>query len=194
MIRLSILIPTIRGRLTTCLPSLLDELDRQARGLPVEVLALYDNASMSVGEKRNRLVRAASGMYLMFADDDDWPEPDYVPTVLERTHEKPDVIVFDVECTIDGGAPRRCVYGVELRPDGDSEIWVGRPTHTHAWAEWIPRRHAFPDRNVGEDRAWSREASRDARVQSRIPRVLYHYRYSSTGSATRNRADSDGEV
>lgn len=185
--KLSILIPTVRSRIGETLPYLLDEIDRQARGLPVEVLALYDNKTRTVGAKRNSLIAAASGLYLAFVDDDDWIEPDYVESILYFIDRRPapDVIVFDHVVTVDGGPPRRCVYGVEMTPDDSGEVWIGRPAHTHAWAEWIPRKHRFPDLTVGEDRKWSQNACREVKVQARIPRVLYWYRRDTARSETR---------
>ncbi len=183
--QLSILVPTLSERVPEPLMTLLGELERQAKGLPVEVLGLWDNRAWSVGEKRNAMVRAARGLYLAFVDDDDWVAPDYVSSILEASQSRPEVVVFDHVATVDGGLPRRCVYGVNLNPD--PETWQGLPCHTHAWAEWIPRKHAYADVNVGEDARWARDASREIKREARIERVLYFYRYSSTGSLTRNR-------
>lgn len=188
MMLLSVLVPTIRVRLIEALP-LLDELERQARGLPVEVLALFDNKINSVGAKRNKLISSAIGRYLSFVDDDDWIDPYYIRAILERVDEDPapEVIVFDHDVAVDGGAPKRCRYGVDLKHMETLELYLGAPAHTHAWAEWIPRKHKFPDINVGEDRKWAQIACREVVKQSHIERVLYHYRFNSAKSETRNR-------
>ena len=47
----------------------------------VEHLVLFDNRSMTVGEKRQRLFDAARGEYVAFVDDDDWILPGYVASV-----------------------------------------------------------------------------------------------------------------
>lgn len=184
--KLSILIPTVRSRIWV-LPPLLDEIDRQARGLPVEVLALYDNKVHTVGAKRNKLIHSASGLYLAFVDDDDWIETDYVASILERIEDRPapEVVVFDQLLTVDGGSPKLCRYGFDFVPIETETEWRGKPAHTHAWAEWIPRKHRFPDLTIGEDRKWAMNACREVTVQARIPKVLYHYRRSTTGSETR---------
>ena len=191
--KLSILIPTVRSRIDRTLPLLLDEIERQARGLPVEVLALYDNKVHSVGVKRNKLVQAATGLYLAFVDDDDWVDPDYVSLILEHVDVRPapEVIVFDSILIVDGVFSKRCVYGVEFAAEETADLWKGKPAHTHAWAEWVCRKHSYPNLTVGEDRKWSMAACREVRVQARIPEILYHYRRSTTQSETRPVEGSD---
>ncbi len=165
---------------------LLAELERQAKGLPVEVLALWDSHLLTVGEKRNRLLDAARGRYLSFVDDDDWVAPTYVTDILEAAERGPDVVVFDQIVTIDGGGPKRCIYGVKYYPSESASPWVGRPAHTHAWKSEIAKGHRFPDKNRGEDREWADAACQDVSVEGRIEKVLYFYRFSRERTLTRD--------
>src|SRR5574341_337913 len=70
-ILLSILVPTIPGR-EKKLASLLASLDAQVKHRSdIELLVLRDNRSMTIGEKRNKMIALARGDYCVFVDDDD---------------------------------------------------------------------------------------------------------------------------
>lgn len=178
---LSILIPTLYSRLDS-FARLVREIERQsasAGGLPVEVVALYDNKWSSVGEKRNRLISSAHGTFLSFVDDDDRLSPEYLVEILSVVKDRPDaeVIVFEQMVSIKGRTPKRCVYGVEYKYTETKDLWTGLPAHTMVWRTEVARRAAFPDRNCGEDTAWVKDVCRyvDPAKQVRINKVLYFY-------------------
>ena len=80
--KLSILICTLSNR-TESLKTLLDELNYQIQSKPVQVLWIGDNKSMSVGEKRNKLLYLADGEYVSFIDDDDMISSTYIDSILD---------------------------------------------------------------------------------------------------------------
>ena len=75
--------------------------------LEVEVLISKDNKEVSIGEKRNKLIKEATGEYIAFIDDDDWVSEDYINKILRATDHKPDVVGFNSIITFDGQTPRR---------------------------------------------------------------------------------------
>jgi len=180
---LSILVLMVPSRLRA--PDVIEELTRQASGKPVEVLALYDNKTRSVGLKRQSLLSVAAGKYVVFVDDDDAVAPDYVDAILGALETDPDVVSFDIELTENGGRPKRCTYGIRFATFSGPDGYQGKPTHTHVWRRSIATYEPFPDCNFGEDATWSRKLARHVKREVRIDRVLYYYRFDQQRSETR---------
>lgn len=185
----SILIPSIPSRMEWALPPLYRELQSQADALGnfaplVEILALIDNKRRSIGLKRDALVQAASGEYLAFVDDDDRVEPDYVRSIVKTLRdERPDVLVFKQSTTIDGGNPFIVDFSIRYENQEARQVdgrWVNirrKPFHVCVWRSAIAKAHRFPDASYGEDWHWAARVLADVKTQSRIDRVLHHYRF-----------------
>lgn len=182
--RLSILVLSVPSRLGVA-PVLLGELCRQAQDQPVEVLCLFDNKTRSVGAKRNALLDIAVGDYVVFADDDDEVSEDYVSGILGATASDPDVVVFDQLLTVNGTGPKRCTYGLQYHTVNTPERYQGKPAHTHAWRRALAVYERFPEINFAEDSTWARRLAAKAQTESRIDRVLYHYRFDALSTETR---------
>lgn len=161
--RWSILIPSLLCR-RPMLNRLLDDLERQTAGLPVELVTLIDSGGMTIGEKRNRLVQAAKGEYLCGIDDDDTVSPNYVASiypVLGRT----DLVTFDVnwqagEPFMDWFTPST----IGLRP-----LAVVRSE--------IAKRFRFPEWWQSEDRAYSTWLAGKRPTVGHLNAVLYNYHF-----------------
>lgn len=184
-ISFSILIPTIPSRRAK-FATLVAELERQADGLPVEILALYDNKARSLGAKRQALLDLARGTHLVFIDDDDRVAADYVHTLVDIIRiQDPDVIVYEQE--VKGDPPIRCRYGKELRSAQGPGWWTGKPSHTMVWRTSIARHGRFPDRAFAEDTAWVDQVWPQIFLskQVRLDRVMYFYDFDPAASETR---------
>jgi hypothetical protein len=105
-----ILITTIPHR-RLGLIELLREFDRQLSGHPtVGVRVYYDNLQTPYGDKTQALINSSSADYVSSFDDDDWPAPDFVNSVLAAVwtyttlHDAqfPDYVGFKVKWTQDG--------------------------------------------------------------------------------------------
>ena len=72
--KLSILIPTLFSRKEKFC-NLMTILSSQAND-EVEVVINRDNGEKSIGEKRNELLKEATGEYVCFVDDDDMVDDD----------------------------------------------------------------------------------------------------------------------
>jgi hypothetical protein len=171
---LSILVPTIPSRREIC-GRLLDELNRQAAGKPVEIIWIGDNRFTTTGQKRNTMLQIANGLYVTHFDDDDWPTPDYVDSILAAIEANPgvDVICFDWQAVAKGGRSktRRCGIGMDHKPH-----------HLMAWRRSLARRCLFSHASVADDVDWSHRINQVARTEARIDRVLYLYRVDETAS------------
>lgn len=198
MIKLSILILTTPRRRAGCFQKLLDSLEAQAEGKPVEIIGLYDNKKRTVGAKRNAALSLVQGEYMAFCDDDDTVAPDYVDAILAclEAHPGVDVVVFDCETTITRGGKvvdrHYSKYGKDFpyTLDGNPDIrgfkqWRGKPSHTMCWRTEVAKKAAFPDKSYAEDVDWVALANKELKTEARIDRPLYFYAFNDSISETR---------
>jgi glycosyltransferase involved in cell wall biosynthesis len=180
-IALSILVPTVPMRVGAQFKTLITDLYRQAEGLPVEILGLYDNKKRSIGAKRNALLELAQGDYIVFIDDDDIVANDYVKIVLEVINANPDAdcITYNIISIEDNQLEIHCTYDVNFDYESDRNAgwWKGKPTHTHLWRASLVKSQKFPDQNVGEDYSWIAKVCPLVKKQVNIDKVLYWYRF-----------------
>jgi glycosyltransferase involved in cell wall biosynthesis len=183
---LSILIPTIPGR-----EPFLEELQEniynqkfllQAQGVHVELLLDVRDVGTTTGEKRNDLLKRASGKYVWEIDEDDWIHGNALQLLYEASKTDPDVIGINGWMTTDG--ENRVDWEIRLgheykaiQRDG-KEFYVRFPNHITP----MKREHAiavkFPHKTKGEDYEWALQI-RDLgllKTQAIVKEPIYHYR------------------
>lgn len=174
-IKLTILIPTlpVHGAQFT---RLLAEIRRQASGKPVEVLALVDAGSLTIGAKRNWLKANAAGEYIVFVDDDDLVTKNYVVSILKTLEDHPDAdcVTFGVMRHIDGRPDRPAWYSKTFDHATLPDRYTSKPNHLMAFKAPIARLVDFPDVSWG-DTAWANVVSAFIGKEVRIEGILYHY-------------------
>jgi len=148
-----------------------------------EVIYLGDNKYMTVGEKRNWLLRIAHGKYVTFVDDDDFISDDYVKEIVEATKSDADVIVFDVACSVNGGKFKPVIYDIAYKRDKNlTDRYLRRPNHLMAVKREIALKTGFPEKSFGEDSEYSLRLK--LKTQHRIDKTLYYYVFSNKTSET----------
>lgn len=163
-----------------------DELDEDQRGR-VEIMILTDNKMIMLGQKRNVMVDAAQGDYVMFVDDDDRVEPDLIVSLLDAidTHPGVDVVAFEASVTINGGDPRICRYSKDYRRDVNTPTEYHRlPNHICCVRRELARQVSFPSKIRNEDSGYSALLRPLIKTEHQIGRVLYHYDYSDETTET----------
>jgi GT2 family glycosyltransferase len=192
MMKLSILIPSLAAR-KEMLAGLMADLRGQALDMgasgDVEILTQVDGGEASVGEKRNRLLRAAKGDFVAFVDDDDQVSGDYVYEILSALRENPaaDSIGMRGILSIAGKGPYEVVYSLHNRGGCDSGGSCHRPPgHLTPIRRSIAGWFSFPETSHGEDFEWASEILRAGALKEEafVDKVLYHYRFNPAGSAT----------
>jgi cellulose synthase/poly-beta-1,6-N-acetylglucosamine synthase-like glycosyltransferase len=98
---LSILIPLARIH-REMFETLKDELKCQIEKSKAKVQILHHPGIGSVGQKRQALLNAAEGDYVVFFDADDWPAADYISSIIEALKTSPDVVGFMGKMTTNG--------------------------------------------------------------------------------------------
>jgi Glycosyl transferase family 2 len=174
-----ILMCSVESR-TEMLVPLLEELERQL--MPgVGVRVFRDNLETVYSAKCQRLLDSSSAEYVSFVDDDDWVEPDFVETIMEALHERPDYVGFKVLYTVNGVPQMPALHS--LRYQG----WTNTPSALYRDISHLnPLRRDLAVRSpwVGREDAvcdaqWADGLSRLGCVKTEvwIDRELYHYRY-----------------
>lgn len=184
--KLSILIPTITKRSQQA-EQLFVHLEQQAKEWPVEVLMLRDNCWQNIGEKRNQLLRAATGEYVTFLDDDDELLAGYFDRVIPATERGSDVICYDQEAVVDGQRAKiTCALGNPMMPFVPHAIIRRPPWFWCAWKRDLAAAYRVPESFVDEngvthheDVLWLRHLWVEAKTQTRIDDVLHRYNFSS---------------
>lgn len=164
---------------------LLPQLDRYNGR--VQVVGRHNNGSPSLPKIRQTMVMGVTTDYLSFVDDDDLVSPHYVDEVTGVLGARPDYVGFQVQCYSNGHPTAVAYHSLEftrwrnLRGRYERDISHINPIRTA-----LARKVDFTKTRPGhpEDRAWADQLRRGRllREQVVIPRILYHYLYSTSNS------------
>lgn len=176
---LSVLIATISQRSDEA-NALFNRLETQAEPYPVEILMLRDNRRSGIGEARNKLLRASSGKFITFIDDDDEFTDDYFETICQILKEETDVISYNQRADVDGAIGEvHCNLSHENLPFIPGQITQRKPWFWCVWNRELAISHAVPKVNEREDVLWLRHLWADATTEIHIPKILHHYKFRS---------------
>ena len=177
---LSILIPGVPSRISQA-QRLVNKLTVDSRFHEkgkIEILWLVDNWSMTLGEKRNRLIEMARGEYFSFVDDDDFVSEDYVDSLLEGMLYKPDVVTFQQDCDWNG---LRGIINFRLGAENGEFLGNGQVDraawHVCAWRKDVAGGILFDSVNWGEDQEWANKANQLANTEHHLNKVLHIYQH-----------------
>lgn len=184
--KLSILVPTITDRAEVA-ERLFRDLEKRIGYHPVELLMLRDNRWQNLGEKRNQLLRAATGDYVVFVDDDDALLEDFFSLVVPATESGVDVICYDQEAVIDGQSARvSCSLGNPMGRFVPDTTVLRPPWFWCTWRRDLAAAYRVPESFVDakgithhEDVLWLRHLWVEAKTERRIDAVLHRYNFSS---------------
>jgi len=192
----TIAVPTLARRAVKHAAPLLEELDKQATGYPVEVLYLGDNRRMSTGEKCNKLMDMAAGVYISFIGDDDWITRNYASTIVTALQKNPKtcLVSFDIQFwhMDDPKEHRRTFtqsFGLDQHFTEPGQEYR-MPTPLHVWRKEVASQVRFPSLTWGEDLTWARALLPllDSSASTYISQVLYHVRnHGDVSETTRDR-------
>lgn len=188
-IKLSVLVCSVLERASTFLPKILKQLDAQcSQHHDVEVLLLLDNKTMTLGEKRNEMVRVSSGRYVVFVDDDDRIEPHYVATLLDAINSGVDIITFGVSVSLNGDTPKLCKYSMKYEKDyNTSDAYFRIPNHICCVKRSIAIATPYKPILRGEDAAYAKDLLPKLNSEYVINDVLYHYDFDITTTVTQKK-------
>jgi glycosyltransferase involved in cell wall biosynthesis len=194
MTLLSILIPSIPSRAETFVP-LWVEINRQAEWVntihvgPGTVEVIIDDSpafldgGLSIGKKREELVKRASGKYLCFLDDDEGIAPNYLQVLIELCKKGKDVCTFMNISKLDNFW---MIVNMSLHhkenEQGTNGIIKRLPWHICPVKSLYAKVVAFDDINYGEDWKWFEKVLSHCRTEAHSEAVIHQYNHSSKKS------------
>lgn len=175
---LSILIPSLTERADK-LHRLLSQLKCQI-GYEgnVQVLTAVDNRQATTGRKRQQLLEAAEGDYVVSIDDDDEVDMEYIPLILQASRHYPDCIGFKgwltyrrrkEEWIISNALPYK-----DATIDG-KKVYLRHTNHLAPVKREIALQVGFPDKTREEDHAYAMGLRGLLHTEVFIPKHLYIY-------------------
>lgn len=189
--RLSILIPAIPDRISL-IDSLYNKLNDQIKkydcsAIDVEIIVFMDNKIRTIGEKRNDILKLATGNYVIQLDDDDDIGNNFIQRICDAiVYYKTDVITFNQLAIINNE------YSiVKFRLNNDLEPFyncgiTNRPVwHCCVIKKQIALRCAFNSyKNWGEDKMFSDMINMLAKTEHYIDEVLHIYNHQDKNTAS----------
>jgi glycosyltransferase involved in cell wall biosynthesis len=148
----------------------------------VEVCSISDNKQMTIGAKRQKLLDMAAGEYVVFFDDDDWPEAYYVAEVVAALETKPDCIGMLIRMTTNGRQPQMCCHSLQFPEWKDNYAgydYVRNVTHFNPVKSYIAKLVGFSDKRFGEDKEYSDKVTKLCKDEVFINKPMFHYRYTT---------------
>lgn len=152
----------------------------------VSILVDRDDCDRPIGEKRTRLLDAATADYVCFVDDDDRVSYRYVPAIVHALDGRPDYVGFQVAYTVDGVEQKPAFHSLKFPAwyedgcgyyRGISHLNPIRLEHARAGLPFLP--------GFGEDADWARRVKDTGLVRREVyvdGAPLYFYRHSTAGS------------
>jgi hypothetical protein len=183
---LSICIATVPSR-AALLDEILAELTKQISQFPREVEIVIDpRERVTIGAKRNDLIRRAIGEYVAHVDDDDKIAPDYISRVLHALKSNPgtDCASLAGIMTTDDQDPVPFLDSIRYgqwstKPNSDG-LYERTPEHRNAVRRDLAIKAGFPDSSYGEDHEFSRRLRPLLKTEAWTgDEPLYFYNYRS---------------
>lgn len=177
MIRLSILVATV-GRRNDKFVALMRHLMPLTKGLPIEVVAFWNNGERPIGHVRQALLEESRGEYVCFIDDDDWV-PDWYCTEIMNALGR-DYVGFELALFEKDKKMPRVFHDIKygLWHEDDKGYYRG-VTHLNPIKRNLALLGKFGEQGSGEDESWARVVAPHVKSQVYIDKVMYHYRHDS---------------
>lgn len=143
----------------------------------------FINGGLSIGKKRESLVRRAKGKYLCFLDDDEDIAPNYVETLVRLCQHDMDVCTFKAIAKNDNfwSIIDMSIYNpnIEASPN---YVTLRSPWHVCPIRSSFAKMFDFEDINYGEDIKWMEKVLTQVTSEARSTAVLLQYNHSNKHS------------
>jgi glycosyltransferase involved in cell wall biosynthesis len=143
----------------------------------IEII-INDEKEITIGHKRNNLLRFASGKYVCFADDDDMVMPEFIGEVIN-------CLIGDYDCASlkgkfyqDGIFKNHFVHSIEYNDySSENDILVRPPNHLNIIRTEIAKKFTFPNKDYGEDTEWAMKIVESGMLKKefKVLKPLYYY-------------------
>lgn len=150
-----------------------------------DVEIIYDQSrrfidgGVSIGKKRDNLVKRAGGKYVCFLDDDESIAPNYIETLLRLCNEDKDVCTFrNISKFDEYWAIVDLSINNENEQSRSDEMVLRKPWHICPVRSEYAKMHDFPDSNYGEDWEWFDKVLSHCTTEAKTNTVIHGYNHS----------------
>jgi hypothetical protein len=183
MIKLSICIPTVKGR-EVQFKKLKAFILKQAEPFKdmVEIVSICDNKEISIGEKRNRMYKLCKGLYAWQIDDDDWIADNALELIFSHIDKDKDCITFKEKCVFDGVKIKSSCISLMFKEWRDNYAgfnYVRTPFYKTVIKTAICQKVGVRDMRYAEDHQFSLDLRSHLSTETHINEFIYIYRHSS---------------
>lgn len=207
MIILSILIPTIPERVEM-FTRLIGELNRQVNYVNdnhpslgrIEILVdtgrRFLEGGLSIGKKRDTLVKRAQGKYLCFLDDDERISPNYLETILRLCKYDADVVTFRNFSRLENFW---MLVDMSLKYHTNDQASPEFMIRRRAWhicpvRSIFAKLYSFPDTNYSEDWEWFEKVLKHCTTEAKTDAILHEYHHGKHSEADKITQDAQSEL
>jgi hypothetical protein len=143
----------------------------------VEILIETDDGTMTIGAKRNKLLHKATGMYIVYIDDDDMVSEDYINFIITAIKYKPDCIGIKGVITTNGLDPKLFIHSMRYKVwDEKDDVYLRSPNHCNPVKRSIALKVGFDDnKSYGEDRDYSKRLFSHLSTEIFVTTPIYGY-------------------
>ena len=148
----------------------------------VRVIVSLDDGEISIGAKRDAMLRASPGEYSVFMDDDDIPAKNYIKRVLTALNSNPDCVGLKVKRFKDGKYCGQSIHSTRFKFDSTRQL--GNLIECERTVgHWCPTRTVlaqeigYADMNVGEDLDYAKRLKESGLLKTEefIDEHIYEY-------------------
>lgn len=177
--KLSILICSLDSR-RKHLNRLLGELSKQTTD-EVEIVVCCDKGQLTIGEKRNLLIKESKGEYFCFIDDDDMVHRKYIYLILNALENDVDVVTLEGWMTTNGRFTADWVIKLGEKYEARNGILYRFPNHLCCFKKEVVKKFKFEHISNQEDYRWALAINNSGvlKTEFHIPQKIYHYDYIS---------------
>lgn len=154
----------------------------------VEIIAddskRFLDGGLSIGAKRESLLRRATGDYLCYLDSDESISPNYVETLVRLCGQNKDLCTFRAVVKTDHywTVVDMSFYNPENEDATPDRIVKRTAWHVCPVRSRIAKRFHFPDTNYGEDYEWMREVLKACHSEAKTDAIIFQYNHSKQHS------------
>lgn len=144
----------------------------------------YLDGGLSIGKKREGLVKRAEGRYLAFLDDDDSVSPNYIETLVRLCHHGRDV------CTFRNISKLETFWmivdmGLNYPNDQATPMYTvrRRPWHINPVKSEFAKEFQFDNSNYGEDWSWFEKVLTRCTSEAKTESIIHQYHHGKHSEA-----------
>lgn len=150
----------------------------------VEVIIALDNQENTTGAKRQLLLEQAKHEYCASIDCDDAIYPYYIEEILKAIKEGADCIAFSGIYTMDDQDRTEWRLAKDYTnctiKEGRQKIFLRTTNHLSPVKRELALKAGYPDKSNAEDKEYSLRLNPHLKTETKIDKLMYWYRYSST--------------